>query len=183
LNESKNQKHGERMNRILEIGGEEFDGVTGAQVFRDRNDRPYILKPDDSEPVSYDDFGVLLLAFYRRLVQDASGLEFYEQSITEEIRQDSRKFLTNGKLTENGYWVYEGYDTEKKRVYDCQFTRYIQDETTTHDSSITMLDIANHADVEYKILHDKVLEWQGANWVREHPFYINVIEATKQLAV
>ena len=169
------------MDRIIIRNGIEYDRETGKEVYRNGEGRPYILEDDCGEPITYEDFALIVLAFYRRIVQDASGPKLFDQYTDEQTRNDSRKYLLEGLLEQNGYWVYEGYDTGGKRTYDSRFTRYMHTEDT-HESTITMQDIADIARTEVIMIKQRVAEWAKAGWSREHKFYRRVMNATKSIS-
>jgi len=165
--------------RIKIINGIEYEKKTGKKVYRNSKDRPYILQDCEHNPIEHYDQGLIYLAFLRRTVQDASGPDFFDNSLTEEIQNEAREYLLNGLLERYGQYVFEGVGVKtQRRVYESRFMKY-RETDELHESTITIKEICDYSEIEYDMFIIKIKSWSSSSWVRDHVFYTNVIEATK----
>lgn len=169
-------------NKKIEIrNGKEFCKKTGKRVYRTKGKRPYILENDKSEDVSYYDTGIIYLAFLRRMVQDASGIELFDNTLTEMERSETRKFLLQGELSEYGYQEFQYQHEGKKRLYEKRFTKFIKTKDKQY-SLIKLNDICKYIERDLNDMKTEINNWQKDKWSKDNPFYKGVMEATRGVA-
>ena len=162
--------------------GKEYCVKTGQRVLRSKKTkRPYILVDDKSDGLCPDDVGIIYMAFLRRIVQDASGDDLYDNTLDDEEKQKTRWYLTKGKITEYFYTVYEHNPEKSKRAYEKRSIKKIETLDPQY-SEIQLKDICKYIDKDVNLMHDLIDEWQMSNWSRDHAFYKSIMDSTKMVA-
>ncbi|MGR3179856.1 MAG: hypothetical protein ACUZ8E_17590 [Candidatus Anammoxibacter sp.] len=164
--------------RIYKLGRREFDRTTGQEVFRDANNRPYILEEPKTQEMDKHDIGVLHCNFLRRIVQDASGPGIVDATTTIRDQTESREYLLKGYLERDGYYIYDGpKENPHKRVFESKYTTFVHTGEPER-SNVTLKDIFEHTEIDYAIVCKNIKAWAQAGWCRDHVFYMRVMEAT-----
>jgi len=168
--------------KITLKAGKEFCAKTGKRVYRTKQGRPYILETDTCEGVNYFDIAIVYLAFLRRIVQDASGDELFDNTLSQAEKDDTREYLLNGTLTRNGYTQFE-YEkiNKRKRLHEKRMTKFIKTKEQ-YSSRITLNDICEYMERDIFKMNDLINDWKSKGWSQDHPFYTGVMEATRGVA-
>ena len=166
----------ESQDRIYIIDNKEIDRITGQEVFRDTDNRPYILEKIKSKPMSVCDLCNLYCGLLRRIVKDASGPTLVDGLTTIQDQIESRSYLVNGYLEMNGHYVYDAPNDSSHRL-DSKYMRIIQTKDAKR-SNVSLEDIFQYTDMDYTLAHKFIKNWASSGWSREHEFYNQVMEAT-----
>lgn len=133
-------------------------------------------------PLEYDEIGIIILAFFRRIVLDASGPAIIDNLTTETDQIEARSYLINECLLQKGYYIYEGWTTNLKRVYDSKNIKFIETKEF-QKSPITLKDITRYGNLDHVAVKERIMDWEKSGWDRSHPFFQSVIKATKHLTL
>lgn len=167
---------------IIIKGNKEYCAKTGQQVKRSKKTgRPYILVDDKQPAMTPEELGIIYMAFLRRIVQDASGNDLYDNTIDENEKNETREYLTRGTLSRNYYEVYEHNPEVSKRAYEKRFLKRIK---TLHPqySVIQLKDICKFIDKDVNDMYDLIDDWKANDWSREHKFFKSIMSSTKMVA-
>lgn len=160
----------------------EFCAKTGKRVLRTKKTkRPYILVDDKSERLSKNDLGILYMAFLRRIIQDASGNDLYDNTLDQEEKKLTRRYLLNGKLKEYFYTIYEHNPEVALRSYEKRFIKTVQTKEPQY-STIQIKDICEYIEKDVGLMYDLINKWKNSGWSREHYFYKSIMDSTKMVA-
>ncbi len=139
-----------------------------------------IINMDGNATLTHEDTALILLAFLRRTILDASGDQPIDNFLTMDDKRQARNYLTIGYVKKYGYHYYDDTNIKytPKRNHENMAEKYQPTPNQAQYSPIPLNHILDYFNVDHQSFNMYISNWKDDNWCNQNEWFVNFTKQT-----